>query len=78
MATSNGSRAGQRLPRRLPDRADIADLVPADPGDFHLLLDALVLEKVLYEVRYELDNRPGWGGLALRGPAELRGRRCRS
>jgi maltose alpha-D-glucosyltransferase/alpha-amylase len=31
------------------------------------LLDLFLLEKVLYEVRYELDHRPDWVGIPLRG-----------
>jgi maltose alpha-D-glucosyltransferase/alpha-amylase len=29
------------------------------------LIDLCVLEKALYEVRYELDNRPDWVGAPL-------------
>jgi maltose alpha-D-glucosyltransferase/alpha-amylase len=35
-------------------------LVPADPADRATLLDVFVIAKALYEVRYELANRPGW------------------
>jgi maltose alpha-D-glucosyltransferase/alpha-amylase len=35
-------------------------LVPADPADRRMLLDVFVIAKALYEVRYELANRPGW------------------
>lgn len=31
------------------------------------LLDLFLLEKALYEVRYELDNRPNWVAIPLRG-----------
>lgn len=41
-------------------------LLPPDPLATDVLLDALVLEKALYEVRYELDNRPVWAWLPLR------------
>ena len=37
-----------------------AGLVPADVADVRLLLDAHVLLKALYEVRYELTVRPAW------------------
>ena len=49
-------------------------LVPADDVAFGRALDAWVLDKALYEVRYELANRPAWVGLPLgallRDPAE--------
>jgi maltose alpha-D-glucosyltransferase/alpha-amylase len=37
-----------------------ADLVPDDADDSALLLDGYILQKGLYEVRYELSNRPDW------------------
>jgi len=41
--------------RAVPD-----GLVPADDTDRALLLDVFVTTKALYEVRYELANRPEW------------------
>ncbi|MBC8056837.1 MAG: alpha-amylase, partial [Rhizobiales bacterium] len=35
------------------------------------LLDLFELEKALYELRYEIDNRPDWVGVPLAGIAEL-------
>jgi maltose alpha-D-glucosyltransferase/alpha-amylase len=35
------------------------------------LLDLFLLEKALYEVRYELDNRPDWVIIPLRGILSL-------
>ena len=35
-------------------------LVPSDPADRAALLDVFVVHKALYEVRYELANRPDW------------------
>ena len=35
------------------------------------LLDLFLLEKALYEVRYELDNRPDWVVIPLRGILSL-------
>ncbi len=48
-----------------------SQLVPPLPEDVHLLLDLFVLEKALYEVRYELGNRPQWVGWPLAAVAEL-------
>ena len=46
-------------------------LVPDDPRDRTLLLDAHVLLKALYEVRYELANRPTWVSWPLAGIAAM-------
>jgi maltose alpha-D-glucosyltransferase/alpha-amylase len=35
-------------------------LIPPDPSDRAMLLDVFVISKALYEVRYELANRPHW------------------
>ena len=37
-----------------------AAFLPPDDATFHVMLDAFELEKMLYEVRYELQNRPDW------------------
>jgi trehalose synthase (EC:5.4.99.16) len=37
----------------------------------HHLLDLFVLEKAFYELRYELDHRPDWVEIPLRGILEL-------
>ncbi|MFB3902063.1 MAG: maltose alpha-D-glucosyltransferase [Acidobacteriota bacterium] len=45
----------------LPDRQE----------DFELLLRILVLEKAIYELGYELNNRPDWVPIPLRGIREV-------
>lgn len=40
-------------------------LVPDDPQAFAQALDLYMIEKALYEVRYELDNRPDWLDIPL-------------
>jgi maltose alpha-D-glucosyltransferase/alpha-amylase len=42
------------------------DLLPADRADAELVLRSWVLEKALYEVRYELNSRPDWVDIPLR------------
>jgi maltose alpha-D-glucosyltransferase/alpha-amylase len=46
-------------------------LVPDDPAALKSELDACLLEKALYEVLYELDNRPTWVGVPLAGLVAL-------
>ncbi len=42
------------------DGVDGTGLVPADDGDRRLLVDIYAMTKALYEIRYELANRPDW------------------
>ena len=46
-------------------------LVPEDPAQLKTLLDAFLLEKALYEVGYELNNRPDWVNLPLQGILDI-------
>ena len=46
-------------------------LLPRSPSAFTRGLSVFELDRVLYEVRYELDNRPAWLGIPLRGLARL-------
>jgi maltose alpha-D-glucosyltransferase/alpha-amylase len=48
-----------------------AEFVPASTEDFRLLLDTFLLDKVLYEVLYELNTRPGWLRIPLMGILSL-------
>jgi maltose alpha-D-glucosyltransferase/alpha-amylase len=45
--------------------AGIDALLPVGTAGRDALLHAFVLEKALYELRYELDNRPTWVPLPL-------------
>ncbi len=47
------------------------DLIPSDPHQFQLLLDAFLLHKAVYEVGYELNNRPDWAAIPLQGIINL-------
>jgi len=49
------------------------DLVPGDRTARRALLRAFTLEKALYEVQYELDHRPEWVSIPLRGLLEVLG-----
>ncbi|HKJ09320.1 MAG TPA: maltose alpha-D-glucosyltransferase [Gammaproteobacteria bacterium] len=40
---------------------------PSEPSRARELIELFTLEKVLYEIRYELDNRPDWVEIPLQG-----------
>jgi maltose alpha-D-glucosyltransferase/alpha-amylase len=46
-------------------------VLPRDPEELWQLLDAYVLEKAVYELGYELGNRPHWVTIPLRGILQL-------
>ena len=46
-------------------------LIPSDRDDLRVLLDVYTLVKCLYEVRYELANRPDWVAWPLSAVADL-------
>ena len=56
--------------------------LPPDEGDLRELLSAYWLDKVFYELAYELNNRPGWARIPLIGilslPIEAGGREWNS
>jgi maltose alpha-D-glucosyltransferase/alpha-amylase len=45
--------------------------LPTDPAQLRTLLRAYLLEKALYELRYELNNRPDWVQIPLEGILQL-------
>jgi maltose alpha-D-glucosyltransferase / alpha-amylase len=51
--------------------AGAANFVPARTEDFRALLDVFLLDKVLYEVAYELNSRPAWVRIPLLGILSL-------
>ena len=79
--TGSPSAAGERWVRRASAaflegyRDEIARvptrLLSASPEGFGRALAVFELDRALYEVRYELDNRPAWLGIPLRGLARL-------
>jgi maltose alpha-D-glucosyltransferase/alpha-amylase len=48
-----------------------APFLPADPLRFESLLQLFLLDKVFYELHYELNNRPDWVGIPLQGVMAL-------
>jgi len=53
--------------RAYRERLEGIPLLPTDGADTELLLQAFLLEKAIYELDYELNNRPDWIGLPLAG-----------
>ncbi len=51
--------------------ASAAPLIPANPAHATMLLDAWMLRKVMYELAYELNSRPAWTPIPLRGALDL-------
>jgi maltose alpha-D-glucosyltransferase/alpha-amylase len=48
-----------------------SNLLPEGTAELHFLLEVHLLEKALYELGYELDARPRWAELPLRGLLNL-------
>jgi maltose alpha-D-glucosyltransferase/alpha-amylase len=47
------------------------ELLPDDPEQLRILLDVYLLEKAIYEIGYELNNRPHWLKVTLQGILQL-------
>jgi maltose alpha-D-glucosyltransferase/alpha-amylase len=48
-----------------------ARLLPEDTGQLKILLDAFLLERAVYEIGYELNNRPDWLKVPIEGVLQL-------
>jgi maltose alpha-D-glucosyltransferase/alpha-amylase len=46
-------------------------ILPQDPEELARLLDVYLLEKAIYELGYELGNRPAWAAIPMRGLLQL-------
>jgi predicted trehalose synthase len=55
------------------DTARGASFLPTDRGELQVLLEAHLLEKAVYEVGYELNNRPDWLPIPLQGILQVLG-----
>lgn len=51
--------------------AEGGGFLPTDPEQLRTLLEIHLVEKALYELLYELNNRPSWAELPLRGLLDL-------
>ena len=41
--------------------------IPSNQEDFSILIQTFLLEKAIYELNYELNNRPGWSIIPMKG-----------
>ena len=53
------------------DRSGAAAYLPPRSESFSNLLEIYLLEKAIYELGYELNNRPTWVGIPVAGIAAL-------
>jgi maltose alpha-D-glucosyltransferase/alpha-amylase len=58
---------GAEFLRAYRETAAGARFLPSDEGNFRKLLATYLLDKALYELSYELNNRPTWVGIPLMG-----------
>ncbi|MBV9490376.1 MAG: maltose alpha-D-glucosyltransferase [Verrucomicrobia bacterium] len=65
------TRAGQVFLGAYLTRADGAAFVPGDRHALTALLRSYLVLKAMYELRYELNNRPKWVAIPLRGILKL-------
>jgi maltose alpha-D-glucosyltransferase/alpha-amylase len=52
------------------EAANAAPILPQTPEEVEVLLDSFLLEKALYEVRYEIGSRPEWVRIPIAGLLE--------
>jgi maltose alpha-D-glucosyltransferase/alpha-amylase len=65
--------ASARFLSKYLEVAGKAPFIPSSPDETKLLLNALLLDKSVYELSYELNNRPDWVEVPLVGILELLG-----
>jgi maltose alpha-D-glucosyltransferase/alpha-amylase len=65
------TRASQIFLRAYLDKIAGSGLVPKEQEDLQALLRSFLIHKALYELRYELNNRPNWVPIPLRGLLSL-------
>jgi maltose alpha-D-glucosyltransferase/alpha-amylase len=53
------------------EREEHPDVIPEDEANVRRLISLFETEKAFYEVSYELNNRPEWVGIPMRGVAKL-------
>ncbi|HSR10124.1 MAG TPA: putative maltokinase, partial [Thermodesulfobacteriota bacterium] len=53
------------------DRVGKEPILPADREELQMMLNAMIMEKAIYETGYELSHRPDWLSTPLRGIRDL-------
>ena len=53
------------------DHAEPGQFLPANRTELNILLNVYLIEKALYELGYELNNRPDWVRIPLSGLLQL-------
>jgi maltose alpha-D-glucosyltransferase/alpha-amylase len=53
------------------DTMQQTNLLPKNPDHLKIILEAYLLEKAIYEVGYELNNRPDWLKVPLQGIQQI-------
>ena len=53
------------------ETAGKAPFLPEQADDRNVLLEAYLIEKACYELSYELNNRPSWAGIPMKGLLQL-------
>ena len=51
-----------------------ASFIPKEQEEVEIMLQTFMLDKAVYELGYELNNRPEWVSIPLRGALELLGK----
>jgi maltose alpha-D-glucosyltransferase/alpha-amylase len=50
-----------------------ANFIPRDRDELRILLDTFLLDKAIYELGYEMNNRPDWMAIPLQGISQVLG-----
>jgi predicted trehalose synthase len=64
-------RVGATFLQAYLDAAPPGGLLPPEGPQMRVLLDAFLLEKALYELRYEINHRPDWVRIPIEGILQL-------
>jgi maltose alpha-D-glucosyltransferase/alpha-amylase len=59
------------IPRPIWNASARGDFVPQSESECEALLHVLLMEKCVYEFGYELNNRPDWVHIPVRGMVDL-------